>query len=331
MRKKKEQRIDLPLIQERIKDCPDVKQKNVFIDDHHEAWFFYIHENIDNDLIQRDFISPIINMTYKQLSDIKAVKNIPNGSIKLVYDTNEAIKEIFSGSAVFVFELISYAISCKIDKVEKRTPIEPSTEKNIRGPHEGFLEVLESNIGMLRRKIRNDALKFKTVTLGSITNQTVAIAYLEGIANKDLVDGLFDKISSIKLDGLPAIGYLEQSIISHPNSLFPQFLSTERPDRAMAALLEGRIVVLLEGSPVVLIAPVTFISFFHSLDDYSNQWVLGSFLRIVRILGGTFIAVFMPALYIAITSFHYYAVPLELLLNLAKSRTVVPFPPLLKF
>jgi spore germination protein len=330
LRKKKEQRIDLPLIQERIKDCPDVKQKNVFIDDHHEAWFFYIHENIDNDLIQRDFISPIINMTYKQLSDIKAVKNIPNGSIKLVYDTNEAIKEIFSGSAVFVFELISYAISCKIDKVEKRTPIEPSTEKNIRGPHEGFLEVLESNIGMLRRKIRNDALKFKTVTLGSITNQTVAIAYIEGIANKDLVDGMFDKISSIKLDGLPAIGYLEQSIISHPNSLFPQFLSTERPDKAMAALLEGRIVVLLEGSPVVLIAPVTFISFFHSLDDYSNQWVLGSFLRIVRILGGTFIAVFMPALYIAITSFHYYAVPLELLLNLAKSRTVVPFPPIVE-
>jgi hypothetical protein len=166
--------------------------------------------------------------------------------------------------------------------------------------------------------------------LGSITNQTVAIAYIEGIANKDLVDGMFDKISSIKLDGLPAIGYLEQSIISHPNSLFPQFLSTERPDKAMAALLEGRIVVLLEGSPVVLIAPVTFISFFHSLDDYSNQWVLGSFLRIVRILGGTFIAVFMPALYIAITSFHYYAVPLELLLNLAKSRTVVPFPPIVE-
>jgi hypothetical protein len=189
---------------------------------------------------------------------------------KLVYDTNEAIKEIFSGSAVFVFELISYAISCKIDKVEKRTPIEPSTEKNIRGPHEGFLEVLESNIGMLRRKIRNDALKFKTVTLGSITNQTVAIAYIEGIANKDLVDGLFEKISSIKLDGMPAIGYIEQSIITHPNSLFPQFLSTERPDKAVAALLEGRIVVLMEGTPVVLIAPVTFISFFQSLDDYST-------------------------------------------------------------
>lgn len=328
MLKKKERGIDLSLIQEKLKDCPDIKQKNVFIDKQHEAWFFYIHENIDNDLIQRDFISPIINMTYKQLSDVKAVKNLPNGSIKLVYGTNEAVKEIFSGSIVFVFPLIPYAISCKIDKVQKRDLTEPSTEKNIRGPHEGFLEVLEANIGILRRKIRNDALKFKTVTLGSITNQTVAIAYIDGIANQDLVEGLFKKISAIKLDGMLAIGYIEQSIITHPHSLFPQFLNTERPDRAVAALLEGRIVILIDGTPVVLIAPVTFISFFHTLDDYSNPWILGSFLRAVRILGGIFIAVFMPALYIAITSFHYYAIPLELLLNLAKSRVEVPLPPI---
>lgn len=328
--KKKGPGIDLSLIYERIKDCPDIRQKNAFIEDKHEAWFFYIHENIDKDLLQRDFISPIINMTYKQLSDVKAVKSIPNGSIKLVYDTNEAVREIFSGNAVFVFELIPYAISCKIDKFEKRAPDEPATEKNIRGPHEGFIEVLESNIGILRRKIRNDALKFKTVTLGTVTNQTVAIAYIEGIANMDLVEGLYDKISSVKLDGLPAIGYLEQSIITHPNSLFPQFLSTERPDKAVASLLEGRIVVLMEGTPVVIIAPVTFISFFQALDDYSHPWILGSFLRIVRVIGGLFIAVFMPALYIAITSFHYYAIPLELLLNLAKSRVEVPLPPILE-
>jgi len=330
LRKKKEQGIDLSIIQERIKDCPDIIQKSVYIENQHEACFFYIKENIDRNLVQRDFIEPVLNMTYKQLSDIKAVTNLPNGSIKLVYDNDEVINEIFSGSAVFVFKLIPYAISCKIDKIEKRTLEEPSTEKNIRGSHEGFIEVLESNIGILRRKIRNESLKFKTVTLGSISRQTAAIAYIEGIANMELVEGLFDKISSIKLDGLPATGYIEQSIISHPNSLFPQFLNTERPDKAMAALLEGRIVIMLDGTPVVLIAPVTFISFFQTLDDYSNPWVLGSFLRVVRILGGTFIAIYMPALYIAITSFHYYAVPMDLLMNLAKSRTEVPFPPILE-
>ena len=330
MRKKKAQGIDLQSIQKRLKDCPDVRQKNVFIEGQHEAWFFYVYENIDRDLIQRDFIAPIMNMSSKQLSDSKVIQNLALDSIKLVYDVDEVITEIFSGSTVFVFELIPYAISCKIDKVEKRTPDEPATEKNIRGPHEGFIEVLDVNIGILRRKIRNDALKFKTVKLGSITKQTAAIVYLEGIANMDLVEGLYENISSIKLDGLPAIGYLEQSIITHPNSLFPQFLSTERPDKAMAALLEGRIVVMMEGTPVVLIAPVTFISFFQVLDDYSTPWVLGSFLRAVRIIGGIFIAVFMPALYIAITSFHYYAVPLELLLNLAKSRIEVPFPPIIE-
>lgn len=330
MRKKKEQGINIQHIQERISDCPDIRQKNVFIEEQHEAWFFYINENIDRDLIQRDFITPIINMSIRQLSDVKIVKNMPNGLITFIYDTDEVIEEIFSGNAVFVFELIPYAISCNIDKVEKRALEEPSTEKNIRGPHEGFIEVLEVNVGILRRKIHSDKLKFKTVTLGYITNQKAAIAYIEGIANIDLVQGLFDKISSIKLDGLPAIGYLEQSIITHPNSLFPQFFSTERPDKAVASLLEGRIVVLLAGTPVVLIAPVTFISFFQALDDYSTHWILGSFLRIIRILGGIFIAVYMPALYIAVTSFHYYAVPLELMLNLAKSRVVVPFPPILE-
>ncbi|HEX9062244.1 MAG TPA: spore germination protein, partial [Clostridia bacterium] len=231
--------------------------------------------------------------------------------------------------SVFVCDAIQFAVSCSITDIERRAIDEPETEKNVRGPHEGFVELLDTNFSILRRKIKNDRLKFKTVTLGTQTSQTVAVAYIEGVANINIVNSLYDKISTIEIDGLSAIGYVEQIIASHPYSLFPQFLTTERSDKAMAALLEGRIVVLQEGTPVALIAPVSFISFFQALDDYSTSWVHGSFLRIVRI-AATIVAVVLPSLYIAITSFHYYVVPLNLLIPLAESRSRVPFPPIVE-
>jgi spore germination protein len=248
----------------------------------------------------------------------------------LLCDSQTVIDRIMSGDAVFICEKLSFAVSCSIADIDKRSIEEPITEKNVRGPHEGFVEPLQTNLSILRRKIKNEKLKFKTITLGVQTRQKVVVAYIEGIANMAIVTVLFDKISGIEIDGLSAIGYVEQSIIDHPYSIFPQFLATERPDRAMAALLEGRIVVLQEGTPVVLIAPVSFLSFFQALDDYSMNWIHGSFLRFTRIFSAIFIAVMLPSLYIAITSFHYYAVPLSLLVSLAESRARVPFPPVIE-
>lgn len=319
--------IDLKLITQRLKECPDILQRTVYLEGQYEAYFIYIANQIDKDLLQRDFITPILSMHLNELSDPKLVQNIPVSEIAILRDTEQIIADIMEGSAVLVSEMLPCGISFKGSKPEKRSIDEPITEKNVRGPHEGFIENLNSNLSILRRKIRNNDLKFKTVTLGELTNQKVAVAYIEGVTNPELVQGLFDKISEINTDGLPAIGFIEQSITSHPHSLFPEFLSTERPDKATAALLEGRIVILQEGTPVVLIAPVSFISFFQALDDYSTLWIHGTFLRLIRILGALVIAIFLPSIYIAITSFHYFAVPLTLLITLAESRSKVPFPP----
>jgi len=231
---------------------------------------------------------------------------------------------------VFVSDVLPYGISCKNTKEDKRNIEEPISEKNLRGSHEGFIEILDTNLSMLRRRIHSEKLKFKAVTIGATTRQTVVIAYIEGIANHEIVDALFDKISRVEIDGAPTIGYIEQLIISHPNSIFPQYMTTERPDKAVSALLEGRILILQEGSPIVLIAPVTFISFFQTVDDYSKMWIHGSFLRLIRLFGALVIAIYLPALYIALTSFHYYAVPLDLLITLAESRSKVPFPPIIE-
>jgi len=329
MDEKSHSNIDLKHINECLQDCPDIVRKQVFIDNDQQAVFFYIDGLADFNLIQRDFINPITKMELKQLSDKARVNNLPCNETSLIYDSKEVIESIVSGNSVFVCEALPFAISCTLMDVEKRGIEEPETEKNVRGPHEGFVEYLPTNLAILRRKVKNSKLKFKSTTIGEQTRQTVLVAYIDGIANMEIVDAVFDKISELQIDGLPAIGYIEQSLISHPNSLFPQFLATERPDKAMAALLEGRIVIIQEGTPVVLVAPVNFMSFFQALDDYSTLWVHGSFLRMLRFIA-LIVAILLPSLYIAITSFHYYAVPLTLLVPLAESRAKVPFPPIIE-
>ncbi len=322
-------KIKIESIDGKIADCPDIIRKKVYIGNRTEAYFIYLGELIDKDILQRDFIKPILSMSLKELSETKNIINLPCVETKLLYSLEEVVDGIMAGNSVFVCNAFDYAISCRVLDIETRGIEEPFTEKNIRGPHEGFVESMDINYSILRRKIKNNRLKIKKTTLGEQTNQTVAIAYIEGIANIDIVNSLFDKISSIKIDGLPAIGYIEQIISTHRYSIFPQFLSTERPDRAVAALLEGRITIILEGTPVVIIAPINFLSFFQALDDYSTSWIQGSFLRMLRIIG-VVLAVAMPSLYIAITSFHYYVVPLNLLIPLAESRSKVPFPPIVE-
>ncbi len=310
-------------------NCPDIIWKNVYLDNDKEGCFIYIEGLVNDDLIQRDFIRPIISMKYEDLLDLKKVQNIPISNIFLTYDFNELLQNIMSGITIFIADGINYAICCKSRKSEKREISEPQTEKNVKGPHEGFIEELNVNMSILRKGIRNNNLKFKTLKLGTTTNQTTAIAYIEGIANPQMIDTLYNKLSTINYDGILAIGYIQQFITDFKKSPFPQYQATERPDRAVAALLEGRLVVLLDMTPVVLIVPVNFFVFLTAFDDYSTHWIFGSFLGGLRFLA-LIIAVFLPALYIAIISFHYYMVPLNLLVSLAESRSRVFLPPILE-
>ena len=329
MDSKRSKDISIKYINEALTDCPDVARKKVYIENKYEAAFIYIKELANYDLIQRDFIRPITTMHLGELSDELIVHNIPCGEITFLYDSDAVLESIFAGKSVFICEDVPFALACMLLDIEKRSIEEPVTEKNVRGPHEGFVEPISINLSILRRKIKNNKLKFKTVTLGVQTKQKIVLAYIDGIANLDIVNGLFDKLSKINTDGLSSSGYIEQSIAAHPNSVFPQFLATERPDKAMSALLEGRMVILEEGSPRVLIAPVNFIAFFQAMDDYSMMWLHGSFSRLIRIIA-LVIALILPSMYIAIISFHYYAVPLTLLVPLAESRAKVPFPPIIE-
>lgn len=321
--------IDLDQILKKLAECPDIVKKKVLIDQTQEGCFLYVDNFVNKNLIERDFIRPIIAMSLEELVKTSNLENLPCVETEILYDSETVIQKILTGSGVFVCRGVPHAAACTILDMVQRAIEEPIVEKNIRGSHEGFIEILQINLSILRRRIKNDRLKFRLLPLGSQTNQNVAIAYIEGIANVEIVNSLVSKIENVRIDGLTSIGSLEQIITEHPYSIFPQYLATERPNKAVASLLEGKMVILLDGTPVVLIAPVSFISFFQALDDYSSLWIHGSFLRFVRI-SAMIMAIILPSMYIAITNFHYYVVPLNLLVPLAEARAKVPFPPIIE-
>lgn len=320
---------NLNKIQAEYTDSPDLKVKKVTLHDNITAYFIYIDGLIDVDVVQRDFITPLLDLSVENLSRPELIDELPISNTLVHYDITEVINVIAQGSTALIIDNVPFSISCNVKKFDKRGITEPETEKDVRGSHEGFIEVLQANVAMLRRKIQNPKLKFKTVTVGKMTKQTLMVAYIDGLASDKVLNILLKKLNSYDLDCALAAGYIEQFLSESPYSPFPQYNSTERPDKATASLLEGKFVIMLDGTPAALIAPTNFFSFFQTTDDYSLHWYLGSFARIIRFLG-IFIALTLPALYIAITSFNYFLIPLNLLIPFALSRAKVPFPPIIE-
>jgi spore germination protein len=317
-------------IENKFIDCPDVVRRKITLSGNKRGCFFYIQGLVNTDLIQRDFINNIINFKCFDLNEIKNLENcIPAAGIAYLFTIEDVMNDIVAGNTIFMGDGMNFAVSCELKKFDKRGIQEPVTEKNVRGSHDGFIEDIATNMSLLRRRIKNNNLKFKEYKIGATTHQTLVIAYIDKIANPSLLEVLCDKVSNLSYDGFLGVGYVEQMITDHPHSLFPQYQGTERPDKVEAALLEGRFAILLEGTPVVLIVPVSLYSLLQATDDYNSHWVAGSFIRLLRIVA-LIIAVFLPGLYIAVLTYHYYIVPLALLVPIAESRTQVPFPPVVE-
>ncbi len=316
-------------IKKMLKDCPDIIMRKVNLDENKSGFFIYIDGMVNIDLIQRDFVAPLLCLSFEKMQDEETLRNLPVTDLRFTDDLSILIENVLLGSTVFIGEGLSRAIICGLISFDKRNIQEPITEKNIKGSHEGFVESIKTNMTILRRHVRNTNLKFKMFTIGKSTNQMCAVAYIEGIANPDLLKTLCEKIGDLNFDGFIGVGYIEQFINDHPNSPFPQYQATERPDKTTASLLEGRFAIMLDGTPVVSIVPTTFFSFFRAVDDFNSNWIFGTFIGSVRIFAAL-IAIFLPGLYISILSYHYYTVPLSLLIPLAESRSRVPFPPLIE-
>lgn len=208
---------------------------------------------------------------------------------------------------------------------EHRAIAEPSTETVIRGPKEAYIENLQVNLALLRRKIKSSELKFEKLIVGRYTKTDVVVAYINGLADPKIVNELKNRIQKIDIDGVLETNYLEELIEDNPYSIFPTIKHTERPDTTAGLLLEGRIAVFVDGTPFVLTLPSLFVSNMQSSEDYYERYYISSFIRLIRFLALN-ISLLLPSLYIAISTFHPEMLPSLLLLSLANQREGVPFP-----
>lgn len=208
---------------------------------------------------------------------------------------------------------------------ERRAIEEPETETSVRGPREGFVETLRVNTALLRRRIKSPDFKIETIRLGELTATEVAVAYIRGIASEKVVAEVKNRLKRIKLDGVLESGYLEELIEDNPLSPFPTVNHTERPDRVAASLLEGRVAILVDGSPVALTIPNLFAEYLQAGEDYYERYLIASALRFLRLVSAI-ASLVLPSFYVAVLSYHHELLPISLMISLAAQREAVPYP-----
>lgn len=237
----------------------------------------------------------------------------------------EVIDGILSGDAAIFIDGGTTALLASTRGWEARAISEPDTEVVVRGPREGFTETLAVNIALLRRKIKNPRLQLENLTLGRQTRTTVCMAYLKDIANEKIVAEVRRRLQKIDTDAILESGYVEQFIEDAPFSIFPTVGNTEKPDVAAAKVLEGRVAILVDGTPFALTLPYLFVEAFQVAEDYYSRPFFVTIVRWLRILS-FFITASLPGWYVALESFHQEMIPMLLLIPMATAREATPFP-----
>ena len=248
---------------------------------------------------------------------------LPAISIKKVKDYNEAINNLMNGFAIIIINNDKFlAVETRRDLT--RGVSEADYERSIIGPKDSFIEHFNTNVGLIRRRIKDINLHLEEVLVGKYSKTKVGVMYLTGVCKPKLKDNVLEKLKKIDIDGIIDSGYIRK-LLNRNSNLFPTIKTTERPDLASQSLLEGKIIIITDNSPDILILPTFFIDYFHTSDDYYQKDLNISFVRIIRFIA-FIIAIFLPSYYIAITTFNVDFIPINLLINFILQRSSVPFP-----
>lgn len=317
------------VVRKEFANCDDLKAREMYIGENQKirCVIFYIEVNVGNDMLNvfgrlvsylQHVPEAVLGETLKDnifgLSD----------ALPLQY-MEEAVRGILIGDAVVFVD--GFAGALKIpDKGYPKMGVNPSdTEKVVRGSSEGFTESEKANTALIRKRIRNTGLKVKEFQIGIRSFTNVAMVYIEDLAKPQLVEEVHRRLTEYEIDGVMDSGVVEQLAEEKWYSPFPQFQSTRRPDRAAMSVLEGKVVVLVDNSPVALLLPADVNSFMKTTDDYYNRFHMATFARLIRYVAA-FFSLTLPGLYLAVTNFHTQILPTPLLLSFWEARMGVPFP-----
>ena len=303
-------------IKKDISVSKDYKVKELLVDG--KKVYLVFNEVLCSTSMINDFIlDDLISLSKKGLKKVESA--LPDANIIPIEE-----KDIFS----FVNQGFAVLVTDKLYAIEVRTILDRGvtsvqSELSITGPKDSFTENFNSNLGLIRRRIKTTKLEARDMEIGRYTKTRVAVMSMKGIVKDELVDKICRQLEKIDIDGIIDSSYLK-SYLEGDHSLFPTVMMSERPDRASMALLEGKVVIITDLSPYALILPSFFLDYFHTVDDYYQKNSNTTFIRIIRVIA-FFVAIFLPAIYIAVTTRNYDLVPYRLLLILKAGRTFVPF------
>lgn len=295
--------------------------------------------NIKIDIIYNEVLTDqdkMSNFIYRSLDHIEKIyqekellydvikNNISNIKIKEINNYQDICKYLNNGFVILLIE-DDYSLALEVKKNLTRSIEKPMTETTIRGAMDSFTENIETNIGLIKRRLKTNKLWNEDMELGKYTKNKISILTIKGLTDSKIKDNIINKLNSLEIDGVTDTGTLKHLIENETKTIFPTSITTERPDKVVSSLLRGKTVIIIDNSPFVLIMPVDINDFFLSQDDKDSNYINNSLTRILRYLAFS-ITVLTPGIYIALTTFNQEMIPLELLTSFASQRSTVPFP-----
>lgn len=295
--------------------------------------------NIKIDIIYNEVLTDqdkMSNFIYRSLDHIEKIyqekellydvikNNISNIKIKEINNYQDICKYLNNGFVILLIE-DDYSLALEVKKNLTRSIEKPMTETTIRGAMDSFTENIETNIGLIKRRLKTNKLWNEDMELGKYTKNKISILTIKGLTDSKIKDNIINKLNSLEIDGVTDTGTLKHLIENETKTIFPISITTERPDKVVSSLLRGKTVIIIDNCPFVLIMPVDINDFFLSQDDKDSNYINNSLTRILRYLAFS-ITVLTPGIYIALTTFNQEMIPLELLTSFASQRSTVPFP-----
>ncbi|MGG3467018.1 spore germination protein [Neobacillus pocheonensis] len=311
---------------ERLSKSNDFVYEHTSLKENEPFWLSYYRTLISSDILHKD----VLPFLQDRLSLEELKSKIPVQEIVFTKDSDTIVQSILNGA--IVIQKHPFDEECLIINIANtkfRDISVPLMESSAVGPQVGFIEELDTNINLIRKRLPVPELLVEEMKVGELSKTRVAVLYMDGIADPENVNTVIQRIKDLQYDHIQDSSYIASMIEDNSNSLFPQSISTERTDRVAAGLTEGKIIIAVDGSPNLVILPVTLMESFIAMEDYSYSWIIGNFFRLMRLLS-IFISGMVTPMYVAIMTYHYELIPARLLETLVGSRASVPFPPFLE-
>ncbi len=323
---------NITIIENAFQNCGDIVKRHFFVGEKKDiaVYMIYTDNIVNGNAIEESILTNIMNrcrIDGKKEGMLKRLNEevIAIGEMNEVKTFQEIFDAVLLGDTILLVDGNDIALQASTKGFPSRGVSEAKTEVVVQGPKDAFTEIGATNIVLIRRRIRDTKLKVKRTKVGKRSKTDVAILYMEDIVRKEILQEVEYKINQIDIDVVLDSGYIDQLLENRWLSPFPQLQMTERPDKAASVLLEGRVVIVIDNTPFVVIAPATLNVFFQAAEDYYDRWEIMSFIRLIRYCAG-FLAVALPGLYIALTVFHPSMLPTNLALKIAETRQNIPFP-----